>query len=74
MIICKNKNIDKNKFLLKLNGIRLERCVTYKYLGVYIDEDLNWKPHVQYTCKEKNGRVSGSLARLRYCTSQTTIS
>ena len=79
-------NISKSKFMivkrhtkdnienvqLKINGKKLERCSSYKYLGIYIDEKLEWKTHVKYVC-EKVGRASGMLARLRYCVNRDLL-
>ena len=47
MIISRRR--DSNQlFSLRINGVALERCSSYKYLGVFIDEALNWKPHINY--------------------------
>ena len=35
MIISKGKRISEGDFRLKLNGISLQRCEEYKYLGIY---------------------------------------
>jgi len=35
-------------FNLAIDGISLDRVTFTKFLGVYIDEDLNWKPHTSY--------------------------
>ena len=51
---CKNKCTD------------LENCSSYKNLGVYIDEDLNWKAHIDYICG-KVTKVCGLFAKLRHC-------
>ena len=51
-----------------MNDSTLERCSSYKYLGVYFDEKLDWKIHIKYLC-EKIGKVCGYLSKLRHCTS-----
>ena len=43
MIISKRKGVNFNAFKLKINGVALERCSAYKYLGLWIDEGLTWK-------------------------------
>ena len=57
---------EYGKYKTQIKGKNIERCLSYKYLGVYVDEKLDWKTHVKYIC-EKVGRVSGMLARLRHC-------
>lgn len=65
-------NISKTKFIvfgnrlpntiskLMINEIEIERVSAIKFLGVIIDNDLNWKPHISYT---KN-KISKSIAIL----------
>ena len=72
MIISKTKKIFQSDFQIKLDGKTLERCSEYKYLGVYIDEKLNWKKHIQYLC-DKMSKVCGYFAKLRYCAGLKTI-
>ena len=72
MLISKGKRICTGDFRLKLDGIPLERCVEYKYLGIYIDERLNWKRHIQYMC-HKLSKVCGYFARLRNCAGMKTM-
>ena len=40
-------------FKIKINGHRLRPCKVLKYLGVYIDEHLNWKHHIDFVCTLK---------------------
>lgn len=35
-------------FTYTLNGTKLEQVSTYKYLGVYISNDLSWHSHINY--------------------------
>ena len=35
-------------FCIKINNAPLENCKSYKYLGVVIDEKLNWDAHIKY--------------------------
>ena len=50
MIITNKKNFNKDEFKVKLNGKNLNRCTSYKYLGVKIDKWLKWNIHVDYLC------------------------
>ena len=72
MLISKTKKIFQSDFQIKLDGKTLERCSEYKYLGVFIDEKLNWKRHIQYLC-DKLSKVCGYFAKLRYCAGLKTI-
>ena len=44
----------------------------YKYLGVYFDEELSWKAHINYVC-QKVSKACGSLAKLRHCLDVDTL-
>ena len=71
-------NVSKSKFMLtlkpktarpsfnvKINGEKLEQCKSYKYLGVFIDENLTWKPHIDYISK-KVSKACGALSKIRH--------
>ena len=85
--LCSNKltlNIKKSKFMIiskkrkkqtikvKVSDTKLEQCVSYKYLGIIFDKNLNWKPHINHLCI-KLARACGSLVKLRNCVSTETI-
>ena len=76
-------NVSKSKFMIvsrkrqcsmtiKINDENLEKCDSYKYLGVYIDKDLCWRPHVNYLCK-KISKVCGAISELRHCVGIDTL-
>ena len=44
---------------------KLEQTASYKYLGVYFDEALNWNVHIEHIC-QKLTKVSGVLSKLRH--------
>ena len=66
MIVKRGNTRSCNDFVLKYNGKKMDRCTTYKYLGIHIDDKLCWKDHINYLC-EKLGKMSGIFAKLRYC-------
>jgi len=70
MIITKKQNIPN--FCVKINGSLLEKCKSYKYLGVVIDENLKWDAHIDYITP-KIAKACGALARLRNCTSMEVL-
>ena len=70
MIISKKKNLPSLN--IKINEKNLDDCDSYKYLGVYIDKNLSWRPHVDYLCK-KISKACGALAKLRHCVGIDTL-
>ena len=41
------KKVNEN-FVIRLNNKLLERSSTVKYLGLLIDDTLNWSSHIQH--------------------------
>ena len=35
-----------------VNNVRIEKVYVTKFLGVQIGSKLNWKNHIEYTCKK----------------------
>lgn len=56
---------------IKLNGKRVERTENFKYLGFWIDEQLNFQRHVQHI-KEKIVPMTFAIKRIRGCISEKT--
>ena len=71
MLTLKNKSL-KPCFSLKINNEVLEECSSYKYVGVFIDKNLTWKPHIENVCK-KVAKACGFLAKLRHCVHIDTL-
>ena len=69
MITNKRKLPD---FVVEVNGMPLERCKSYKYLGVVIDEKLKWDSHIEHITP-KISKACGALARLRNCTNMEVL-
>ena len=70
MVITKKQNIPN--FFVKINDSLLEKCKTYKYLGVVIDEKLKWDAHMEHIMP-KISKACGALARLRNCKSMEVL-
>ena len=71
MLITNKKNIS-HQIELKINGEKLEQCDTYKYLGVQIDSNLSWKPHLDYI-STKIAKACGALSKSRHCVDINTL-
>ena len=50
MIISQKHNIPPVSLTIKENG--LEKCSSYKYLGIFLDQELNWSTHIQYVTEK----------------------
>ena len=57
--------LDYNNISIKLNGVKLIPVNFIKYLGMLIDQHLNWNYHIDELCK-KLSRANGILSKLRY--------
>jgi len=47
---CKNRNrpiVADNNHVLKIDGKPIRKVNQSKFLGVYIDENISWRPHIQ---------------------------
>ena len=58
-------NKPPENVVISLNGVILERVAVTKFLGVLIQENLNWKDHIDYVCK-KVSKSTGLLAKLKH--------
>ena len=70
MIFSKKKNLPTLN--LSLDGTALQSCDTYKYLGVYIDNKLDWKAHIDHVVK-KISKSCGALAKIGHCVDTKTL-
>ena len=60
MLVSKKKTGIAD-FAIKINNVALEKCETYKYLGVHFDKNLNWKSHIDYISKKYQSLAARSL-------------
>ena len=71
-------NVKKSNFLhfhhgkfkkptinLKINGVDVEEKEVTKYLGVFIDNKLTWRSHIEHV-KTKLSRGNGMISKIRY--------
>ena len=52
------------KFKLNINKFNIEQVTEIKYLGVFLDNKLNWHKHIEYLCT-KLSRTAGVMYKLR---------
>ena len=61
----KANNSTFYNFNMKLRGIKIQKSLFTKYLGVILDENLDWKLHIKYL-HTKLSQAVGILAKLRH--------
>jgi len=72
LIKPKTRNATLSDFHVTIKGIKLEKCKSAKYLGVVVDENLDWKPHIQ-NLQKKIARAVGIISKLRYYLNQKNL-
>ena len=65
IIFHKKHNKPPDNFPITLNGVNLERVHTTKFLGVLINENLDWSAHANHVCN-KISRSTAILAKLKH--------
>ena len=70
MIISRKRQVPP--ISIEIKSTCLERCSSYKYLGIFFDNDLNWNTHIQYITK-KVLKACGAIAKLRHCLDIDTL-
>ena len=60
---CRTKITKKINF--RISGLKIKTKTQTKYLGVILDEHLNFKKQIE-TVKQKLARATGALAKLRH--------
>ena len=72
MLISRKKEPSNGDFRIKFDDDFLEKCTPFKYLGVWLDNKLTWKPHVDHICN-KLSKVCGIFSKLRYSTNMNLL-
>ena len=63
-MIFTTKNKTAQDLDIKISNTAVERVYDTKFLGVYIDAQLTWKRHIEYTCS-KLSKCAGILLKAR---------
>ena len=69
MIFGKHRNKDINIFI---NNEKFETVQTTKFLGLILDSQLSWKPHIEQTTK-KVAKTIGILTRAKQFLNKKTL-
>ena len=64
-MIISNKSLKPSSFKLILNDNNIKPLKHVKYLGVLLDNKLNWKAHISSLCS-KLSKICGVFYKLRY--------
>ena len=72
VIFHARQKIPKQIITIKVNGYQLKQENCVKYLGIYIDSNLNWKAQVENICK-KIRRSIGLLTKIRFYVNKKTL-
>ena len=73
-MLFQNRSIKNSIPPITLEGEIIKQVNQTKFLGVTIDENLNWKYHIDQTC-EKLSKITGILYRIRHnLTTESLIS
>lgn len=65
MLITNKKLIDISRIVIKINDEKIELVNEIKYLGIIIDNKLNFEANVNHICRKLGCKVN-VLSRLRY--------
>jgi hypothetical protein len=71
-IVFSKRKIAPDNNDVKINGERLNRVDSFKFLGVIIDDRLSWKQHIAYI-KTKVSKSIGILRQARPVLNKTTL-
>ena len=65
----KHPGFDLN---LKICGEKLQASSYVKYVGIYLDEYLDWSPHINHL-SHKLVKANAMLCNLRHCVNEVSI-
>lgn len=71
MFLGRKSNNEFNEGV-EIDGVLLERVLNYKYLGLNIDCQLNFKSHVEHVARKVNS-VTGLISRVRHFVPRHTL-
>ena len=72
MIFGPNKSKEEHSIQIKIKGQQIVILKETKFLGIILDNNLNWKAHIIYTT-EKVSKSIGILSRARKLLNPDTL-
>ena len=70
--LSKRTALQRDDLKVFLNGATIEKVDTFKYLGIYIDEHLTWKPHMNKILSKIRGNL-GVVRRISCFLTRRTL-
>ena len=69
VLIIYPKNLRDTKFVpdIHINGCKLDTCENIKSLGLIIDSNWTWKPHINDVCRQVNFKLYTLKQILSFC-------
>ena len=64
--------MDLTNYKIKINTTTISRVQSAKFLGVIIDQNLSWKPHIEMICS-KTSKVIGLICKARQYLHSNTL-
>ena len=64
-----NNNSTENETDLYINNMKIEHVRTVKFLGIFLDEEMKWKSHVNHIISKISKNI-GIMSKLRDCLPQ----
>ena len=68
----RKKKAKENKFRININKYCIKQVSEMKYLGVILDNKLNWHNHIQYLCT-KLAKAAGIIYKIRNQAPQSVL-
>ena len=72
LLFCGKKECSPDMYSLSMFNRRIEQKSVTKFLGVFIDDKLSWKPHAQFVLG-KLSRMAGILHQTKDCLTKTAL-
>ncbi len=71
LLFSRNRNMVNERIIIRVGDQQLEQQDVYKYLGLYLDNRLNFDKHVEYLCNNVKQKL-GTLGKIRKYLDQGT--
>ena len=70
-MVYKKGKIENNNFNISINNIEIKRSDHVKYLGVYIDDKMNWSYHINHLTQHWRNSI-GLICKIRHYVKEKT--